>query len=177
MRIALISDLHGNAVALEAVLAHADRMGVDETICLGDVATLGPRPREVVGMLRDRGCRCILGNHDSAPNTDIGGEWVTEFSADPFVFRHEAKQGALPGEIVGHHHPKASIPTRGTTVSRPCFVTDSRRLAMPAFGEYTGGLDVNDPAIKALFPRGGRAFLLGKDRLYSFPLGAMRAAG
>ncbi len=65
MRIALISDLHGNAVALEAVLAHADRMGVDETICLGDVATLGPRPREVVGMLRDRGCRCILGNHDS----------------------------------------------------------------------------------------------------------------
>ncbi len=36
---------------------------------------------------------------------------------------------------------------------------------MPAFGAYTGGLDVRDPAINRLFPRGGRVFLLGKDRL------------
>jgi hypothetical protein len=41
---------------------------------------------------------------------------------------------------------------------------------MPAFGAYTGGLDASDPAIAGLFPRGGRAFLLGSERLYSFPL-------
>ena len=64
MRVALISDLHGNELALEAVLAELERTGVDRLICLGDVATLGPRPREVLGRLRDLGCLCILGNHD-----------------------------------------------------------------------------------------------------------------
>ncbi len=75
------------------------------------------------------------------------------------------------GEIVGHHHPKAQIQARAGTVSRPCFVTDARRLMMPAFGTYTGGLDVRDPAIMRLFPRGGRLFLLGRERLYSFAFG------
>jgi putative phosphoesterase len=64
MRIALISDLHANATALEAVLRDAARMGYDELVCLGDVATLGPRPAEVLGRLRDLGCRNIMGNHD-----------------------------------------------------------------------------------------------------------------
>ena len=44
---------------------------------------------------------------------------------------------------------------------------------MPAFGAYTGGLDVRDPAIARLFPRGGRVFLLGSERLYSFAIGPM----
>lgn len=64
MRIALISDLHANEVALRAVLADIARVGCDEVICLGDVATLGPQPNVVLQMLRDRHCRCILGNHD-----------------------------------------------------------------------------------------------------------------
>jgi len=65
MRIALISDLHGNEVALRAVLADAARAGADRIICLGDVATLGPRPHEVLALLRDLGCLCIIGNHDA----------------------------------------------------------------------------------------------------------------
>ena len=65
MRVALISDLHGNDVSLTAVLADIDRRGVDEVICLGDVATLGPRPSDVLATLEKRGCRCILGNHDA----------------------------------------------------------------------------------------------------------------
>jgi putative phosphoesterase len=65
MRIALISDLHANEVALRAVLADIARVGVDEIICLGDVATLGPRPNEVLRILRDIDCRSILGNHDA----------------------------------------------------------------------------------------------------------------
>lgn len=65
MRVALISDLHGNLVALEAVLADAARAGVDRTVCLGDVATLGPRPREVLARVRAIGCPCIMGNHDA----------------------------------------------------------------------------------------------------------------
>ncbi len=120
----------------------------------------------------------VLGNHDPAPPEGIGGESIAEFAAGPLVFRHEAIPGAPPGEIVGHHHPKATIPARGdTNVSRPCFVSDGRRLMMPAFGTYTGGLDVRDPAIARLFPRGGRVFLLGKDRLFSFVIGGFRREG
>ncbi|HEY5962255.1 MAG TPA: metallophosphoesterase family protein [Polyangiaceae bacterium] len=65
MRIALLSDLHGNEAALDAVLADVARRGVDRIICLGDVATLGPKPREVLARLRDIACACILGNHDA----------------------------------------------------------------------------------------------------------------
>ena len=78
---------------------------------------------------------------------------------------------ADPGEVVGHHHPKATDPGARRAVSRPCFVFDGRRLMMPAFGAYTGGLDVRDPAIARLFPRGGRVFLLGRERLFSFEIG------
>jgi len=59
-------------------------------------------------------------------------------------------------------------------VSRPCFVFDSRKLMLPALGAYTGGLDVRDPAIGRLFPRGGRVFLLGRERLFSFPYQPVR---
>ena len=65
MRVALISDLHGNAVALEAVLRDIARVGVDRTVCLGDTATLGPSPTAVLSRLRDLQIPCIEGNHDA----------------------------------------------------------------------------------------------------------------
>ena len=65
MRIALISDIHGNQLALEAVLRDAHAQGADRVACLGDVATLGPQPLAVLHTLQELGCPCILGNHDS----------------------------------------------------------------------------------------------------------------
>jgi len=65
VRVALISDLHGNAYALDAVLAAIAARGTDDIVCLGDTATLGPHPREVLSRLRALGCPCILGNHDA----------------------------------------------------------------------------------------------------------------
>lgn len=64
MRVALISDLHGNEPALEAVWNDIQRLGADLVACLGDAATLGPRPGAVLQRLRDEGCPCIMGNHD-----------------------------------------------------------------------------------------------------------------
>jgi uncharacterized protein len=116
----------------------------------------------------------VQGNHDPTPPKGVGGEWVEAFTTTTLVFRHQAIV-AGEGEICGHHHPKAAVPARGGSVSRPCFVADARRLMMPAFGTYTGGLDVRDPAIARLFPRGGHVFLLGKDRLFSFTLGTLRS--
>jgi DNA ligase-associated metallophosphoesterase len=116
----------------------------------------------------------VQGNHDPVPPSGVGGEWVETYVTASLVFRHQATAGAQ-GEISGHHHPKAAVPARGGSVSRPCFVSDSRRLMMPAFGAYTGGLDVRDPAIARLFPRGGHVFLLGRERLFSFALGTLRS--
>jgi putative phosphoesterase len=65
MRIALISDLHGNMVALRAVLQHIEASRVDRIVCLGDVATLGPAPGQVLETLARLDCPCILGNHDA----------------------------------------------------------------------------------------------------------------
>ncbi|MCA9958670.1 MAG: metallophosphoesterase family protein [Anaerolineales bacterium] len=65
MRIALISDIHGNMVSLKNVLADIERQQVDDIVFLGDLATLGPQPREVVTTLRNLNCHCVMGNHDT----------------------------------------------------------------------------------------------------------------
>ena len=109
----------------------------------------------------------VRGNHDpEAP--ELPGDAVAEWRAGPLWFRHEGRRGGADGEICGHHHPKVRVAVRGAMVTRPCFMTDSRRLMLPALGAYTGGLDVRSAAIAGLFPRGGRVFLLGRDRLFSF---------
>ena len=117
----------------------------------------------------------VLGNHDPVPQ-GLRGESVAEWGDGKLVFRHIAVAGGT-GELSGHYHPKASVPVRGTVVTRPCFVTDGRRLMLPALGAYTGGLDVRDGAIRSLFPAGGRAFLLGKERLFSFPMAGFAGGG
>ncbi len=68
MRLALISDIHGNDIALQAVIDDINQKGVDTIMCLGDVAALGPRPGETVQMIRELGCLCIMGNHDAFMN-------------------------------------------------------------------------------------------------------------
>lgn len=117
----------------------------------------------------------LLGNHDPSPPEGVAGMTAAEWRLHGLVFRHIAEPGAI-GEISGHFHPKAAVATRAGGVSRACFVADARRVLLPAFGAYTGGLDVTAPAIATLFPRGGRAFLLGRDRLFGFTLGQARAA-
>ena len=64
MRIALISDIHGNFVSLQAIWQDLARQQIDQIICLGDVATLGPQPHEVVTFLRKHKIACLRGNHD-----------------------------------------------------------------------------------------------------------------
>lgn len=116
----------------------------------------------------------VLGNHDPEPPVGLPGLAVNAFTEGPLTFRHEAVPRAPAGEISGHFHPKATLATRAGGISRPCFATDARRIILPALGAYTGGLDVQDPALGGLFPRGGRVFLLGADRLFSVPMPPMR---
>lgn len=82
MRAGLVSDLHGNAVALEAVAADVAAAGVDRVVCLGDVAQGGPEPARVLAGLEELGWPVVLGNADAFlldPETArAGGEEITE---------------------------------------------------------------------------------------------------
>jgi len=74
MRIGVIADIHGNLVALEATLAALAHEPLDRLVCLGDVATLGPRPAATLARLRGLGCPGVMGNTDdwllAAPRAD-----------------------------------------------------------------------------------------------------------
>ncbi|MGE5333293.1 MAG: metallophosphoesterase family protein [Nitrososphaerota archaeon] len=65
MRIAIIADIHGNLVALNAVLDDSARERVERVICLGDVAAFGPQPDAVVARLREIGCPVVMGDTDT----------------------------------------------------------------------------------------------------------------
>jgi len=64
MRFAFISDIHGNLQSLELVLTDIQRGQVDQIVCLGDIASLGPQPREVIARLRGLDIPIIKGNHE-----------------------------------------------------------------------------------------------------------------
>lgn len=74
-KLAILSDIHGNLPALEAVLAEIAVEGIERVVCLGDVATLGPQPHEVIDRLRALGCSVVMGNTGAvllAPQRDEG---------------------------------------------------------------------------------------------------------
>ena len=134
----------------------------------GGPARLADVDRESLrAMQRSRDWIWITGNHDPEPADGIGGSFVEALTLGALTLRH-LPTGAH-GDICGHLHPVARIAHRGRAVSRRCFAADKTRLVMPAFGAFTGGLNVRDAAFADLF--GTLAFtahLLGEDRLYAF---------
>jgi diadenosine tetraphosphatase ApaH/serine/threonine PP2A family protein phosphatase len=64
LRVAVVSDVHANLHALEAVLAEVEQGGFDELWCLGDIVGYGPKPNECVALLEGRTAICLAGNHD-----------------------------------------------------------------------------------------------------------------
>jgi len=75
MRIAIISDIHGNLVALKAALSDIKRRNANRIICLGDVAATGPQPIEVIEHLRNIRCQCVMGNTDEPLSRDLPDEF------------------------------------------------------------------------------------------------------
>ena len=115
----------------------------------------------------------VAGNHDPAPAESLGGTVVTEVRLDGLVLRHEAVVGFSMPEVSGHFHPKASVTANGRRVSGRCFVADGRRLILPAFGAYAGGLDVFDPALSALLAPAFQVHLIGRRRVHTVTSAAL----
>jgi DNA ligase-associated metallophosphoesterase len=118
-------------------------------------------------MQRGRDWIWIMGNHDPEPADDIGGRFLDTLSVGTLTFRHEPTETGK-GEIAGHLHPVARVARRGRSVSRRCFASDDNRTVMPAFGAYTGGLNVRDRAFANVFTTlAFTAHMMGERRLYA----------
>ncbi len=111
----------------------------------------------------------LTGNHDEVLPGGIGGEVAVELDLGPLTLRHEPRAGEALGEIAGHLHPAAIVRTRSRNLRRRCFAGDGRRLILPAFGAFTGGLDITDAAFAGLFCAAPTAWVLGRDQVYEIP--------
>ena len=97
----------------------------------------------------------------------FGGRVCSELKIAGITLRHQPAPGCVTHEIAGHMHPAARISMHGYVIRRPCFVANGRRLVMPAFGAFAGGLNVLDEAFHPLFGDGGMAvWMLGQEGLY-----------
>jgi DNA ligase-associated metallophosphoesterase len=163
---------------LEAVI---DRHGPARVVCLGDSFHDEEAAQRVTAQdqARIRALTAatewiwVAGNHDPEPPGDWGGEVREEVSMGSLMLRHEALSGFHAGEISGHYHPKASVRVRSKRLSARCFIDDGRRLVLPAFGAYAGGLNVLDPVLRALFPDGFQVHLLGRKQVHRYPASAL----
>lgn len=120
----------------------------------------------------------LEGNHDKAAlEADalrLPGRVVGDMAIGALRLTHEPEAGDQPGEVAGHLHPCARVAAHGRGVRRPCFATDGRRILLPAFGAFTGGLSVRDPAIASLFASPPMAAALGRDRVHPLAWESLR---
>lgn len=141
----------------------------DDDACVGG---LDDETRARIGrMVAARRWTWITGNHDPAPS-GLGGQGADAVTLGPLTLRHIAEPGAR-GEISGHYHPKASLRVRGRRIARKCFMASADRIVLPAFGAFTGGLDVFHEAFAPLFGRDACVILTG-TRIAALPLARLR---
>jgi uncharacterized protein len=118
----------------------------------------------------------ISGNHDPAAPRNLGGTAADCVVIGRIMLRH------IPGdiedgthEIAGHLHPGARIVQRGRSVHGKCFIADQRRMIMPAFGAYTGGLTISSRAFDGLFDEAtARIWMIGRASLHGFAMRKVR---
>lgn len=193
-RVLVVADLHfekGSAHAARGLLlppydtrATLDRLArviaaraAATVICLGDSfhdrgagERLGADDLEAItALMAGRNWIWISGNHDPETPPQIGGDRAREIALGPLCLRHQPTAGPMRGEIAGHLHPKAAVVRRGRRITRPCFASDGERMILPAFGAFTGGLNVRHRAFAKIFPGPFHAHMLGRDHVRAVP--------
>ena len=146
--------------------------GPQTVICLGDsfddlaaADELNPAHADWLTRLQARRRWIwVEGNHDPGPS-GLRGSHLSEYARAPLVFRHIARpERPGTGEVSGHYHPKCGLSLRGgRKVSRACFLMDSQRLILPAYGAYTGGLRCQSPPLRDMMGRDAQAILTGRQ--------------
>ncbi len=152
-------------------------------VCLGDSVhrrdSWARLPAPVVSHVR----RClakvedwvwITGNHDPEGDGRIPGRFLPRLDLGPLSLTHEPPLSHTPGRptLCGHLHPKVRVQVGGRRISGRCFVIWHDLLIVPAFGAFTGGLSVTDPAIASLREAAPRLVLSHRDRVVRVPAAA-----
>lgn len=114
----------------------------------------------------------IEGNHDPDLPGFLPGELRSDFTLNGLYFTHQFTVGTeqRSGVISGHYHPKARINLKLSRISAPCFIEDSRHLILPAFGTFTGGLNVLDKAIQSSLITPQSAYICHAGKIYHLPV-------
>jgi uncharacterized protein len=152
-----------------------DRYDAGTIIALGDslhdeeaCQRIGLEELEILQIMQeDREWIWVTGNHDPKIGERLGGSVVGDIEVEGIALRHAPRTGHITHEIAGHLHPAARLSLHGYTLRRPCFVGNGMRLVLPAFGTFTGGVNILDPAFEPLFGNDGlRVWMLGQEGLY-----------
>lgn len=114
----------------------------------------------------------VTGNHDPQIPDMITGTCCDEMHVGGLHFTHiPIKNYEAEGQVSGHLHPAAHVTGRGRSIRRRCFITDGKRMIVPAFGAYTGGLSVKDKVFDGLFDKPTtRIFVLGDEEIFPMML-------
>lgn len=172
---------HDTAATLARLTGLVERFASRTLLALGDSfhdtgagARIGVQDREtLLALTRRLECVWIEGNHDPEAPAWLPGRRSAEWREGAVIFRHEPG-GPLPegqwAEVAGHLHPCAKVAgASGRRVRRRCFAHGGQRFVLPAFGAFTGGLNVLDPAFQALLPPVFTAHMLGATAVHAVP--------
>lgn len=130
--------------------------------------------RRLEGLTLGRELVWAVGNHDADGPKVLPGEIIDEAAIAGLTLRHEPLPGVQLGEVAGHLHPAAKVTSGRATTRRRCFVTDGQRLVLPAFGAFTGGLNILDEAFSNLFAGPMLAGALGPRRVHAVGMKSLR---
>ena len=123
MALAIISDIHANLEALEAVLAQIDKRGITQIFCLGDVLGYGPDPRECLDLIIERCEITLCGNHDQAVmyepyNFNVGAEranyWTRQLLEDDSDKVRRNRRWAFLGRLPVQHVANGALYVHGS---------------------------------------------------------------
>ena len=192
-RVLAVADLHlekGRALAttapmpgydtdatLQALMAAITRDHPEMILFLGDsfhrahlAETLADAYRaQIDACCAGREVVWLIGNHDPSLPSFLPGRTAAEWRSQTLTFRHIAEKRESGGEVSGHYHPKAKIKTKARGVTGKCFIHDGRRLIMPAFGAYTGGLSVRHTQIASFYSDKAEILFCHGCQIYRYP--------
>lgn len=146
-------------------------------LCLGDSFHTVERafllPPDALASLHEIAARTsiiwVTGNHDRNLPDRLPGTACDEMHIGNLRFCHEADFLPLQPTISGHFHPKARIKLRARALSARCFVQNDLDLILPAFGSYTGGLNILDEAFAGFLTANPTIHLIHDNKTFSMP--------
>ncbi|MAH88993.1 MAG: hypothetical protein CMJ06_02975 [Pelagibacterales bacterium] len=105
----------------------------------------------------------ISGNHD-ANFIPTGIDSFILYKLNKFTFSH-ISSSKNSYEISAHYHPKVTFKYLGIKISSPCFLIDKYKIILPAYGSYTGGLNISSNIFKKIFSRNFNIYALGNKKV------------